>query len=105
MDGTEILLLTSLAPYRYVIPAHSEKGRKHGALRPQKPLRLSRDGEVGGGGQKFQVGSCVSHFNVSLIVWAKSQDIVHKPQFLKTEEPKRIEPVWPALGNSLNTAR
>ena len=23
--------------------------RKHGALRPQKPLRLIRDGEVGGG--------------------------------------------------------
>ena len=23
---------------------------KHGALRPQKPLRLIRDGEVGGGG-------------------------------------------------------
>ena len=25
-----------------------EAGRKHGALRPQKPLRLIRDGEVGG---------------------------------------------------------
>ena len=24
--------------------------RKHGALRPQKPLRLIRDGEVGGSG-------------------------------------------------------
>ena len=24
--------------------------RKHGALRPQKPLRLIRDGQVGGGG-------------------------------------------------------
>ena len=27
-----------------------DEGRKHGALRPQKPLRLIRDGEVGGGG-------------------------------------------------------
>ena len=32
----------------------SREGRKHGALRPQKPLRLIRDGEVGGeGGQEF----------------------------------------------------
>ena len=27
-----------------------KEGRKHGALRPQKPLRLIRDGEVGGSG-------------------------------------------------------
>ena len=27
-----------------------ESERKHGALRPQKPLRLIRDGEVGGSG-------------------------------------------------------
>ena len=27
-----------------------EEGRKHGAFRPQKPLRLIRDGEVGGSG-------------------------------------------------------
>ena len=74
---------------------------KHGALRPQKPLRLIRDREVGGSGfflshtyslhsspEWFciKLGSCVSHFDVSLIVWAKSQDSVHKPQFLKTEE-------------------
>ena len=75
--------------------------RKHCALRPQKPLRLIRDGEVGG--LEFYIehlfvtllppewfcikaGSCVSHFNVSLIVWAKSQDSVHKPQFLKRRE-------------------
>ena len=30
--------------------AWSLKGRKHWALRPQKPLRLIRDGEVGGSG-------------------------------------------------------
>ena len=30
----------------------------------------------------------MSHFNVSLIVWAKSQDSVHKPQFLKTKETR-----------------
>ena len=35
-----------LAP---VSPA-TDRGRKHGALRPQKPLRLIRDGEVGGSG-------------------------------------------------------
>ena len=28
----------------------------------------------------------MSHFNVSLTVWAKSQDSVHKPQFLKRRE-------------------
>ena len=28
----------------------------------------------------------MSHFNVSLIVWAKSQDSVHKPQFSKRRE-------------------
>ena len=34
----------------------------------------------------IKVGSCVSHFNVSWIVWAKSQDSVHKPHFLKRRE-------------------
>ena len=29
----------------------------------------------------IKVGSCVSHFNVSLTVWAETQDSVHKPQF------------------------
>ena len=28
----------------------------------------------------------MSHFDVSLIVWPKSQDSVHKPQFLKRKE-------------------
>ena len=28
----------------------------------------------------------MKHFNVSLIVWAKSQDSAHKPQFLKRRE-------------------
>ena len=32
------------------IVAASADGRKHGALRPQKPLKLIRDGEVGGPG-------------------------------------------------------
>ena len=80
------------------------KQRKHWALRPQKPLRLIRDGEVGGSGifisntyslhchhqndSAFRLGSCVSHFNVSLIVWAKSQDSVRKPQFLKRKESR-----------------
>ena len=34
----------------------------------------------------IKAGSRVSDFNVSLIVWAKSQDGVHKPQFLKRRE-------------------
>ena len=78
--------------------------RKHGALRPQKPLRLIRDGKVGGSGifisstcslhchhqnrLRIKVGSCVSHFNVSFIVWAKSQNSVHKQQFLKRRESR-----------------
>ena len=30
----------------------------------------------------------MSHFNVSLTVWAKSQDSVHKPQVLKRKESR-----------------
>ena len=88
-------------------------GRKHWALRPQKPLRLIRDGKTGGWGGGVGWGvrnfitntysllchhqndsalrwavSCVSHFNVSLIVWTKSKDSVHKPQFLKRKESR-----------------
>ena len=80
-----------------------------GFLCPQKPLRLIRDGEVGRSGIFIsntyllhchhqndsalrRAASCVSHFNVSLIVWAKSQDSVHKPLFFKEKgEPKRIK--------------
>ena len=75
------------------------ENRKHWALRPQKPVRLIRDGEVEGSGVLYltptlsplewfciKVGSCVSHFNVSVIVWAKSQDTVHKPIVLKRRE-------------------
>ena len=72
----------------------------HGALRPQRPLRLLRDGEVGRSGNisntyslhchhQNDSASSVSHFNVSLIVWATSQDSVHKPQFLKRKESRR----------------
>ena len=32
--------------------AETSLSKKHGALRPQKPLRLIRDGEVGGSGFK-----------------------------------------------------
>ena len=78
----------------------SEKG-KHQALRPQKPLGT---GKLGGREFYIQrllntlsppewlcinVGSCVRHWNVSLIVWATSQDSVHKPQFLKRKESRR----------------
>ena len=30
----------------------------------------------------------MSHFNLSFTVWAKSQDIDHKPQFLKRKESR-----------------
>ena len=36
----------------------------------------------------IKAGSCMSHFNVSLIVWAKSQDGVPKAQFLKRKESR-----------------
>ena len=36
----------------------------------------------------IKVGSCVSHFNVSLIEWVKSQDSVLKPQSLKRKESR-----------------
>ena len=77
------------------------------ALHPQKPLRFIRDGEVGG--REFfisdtyslhchhqndciKVGRCVSHFNVSLFVWAKSQDSVLKPRCLKRKESRTARP-------------
>ena len=77
----------------------ASQGGKHGALRPQKPLRPIRDGEVRGSGILFPflsspewlcitVGSCVSRFNVSLLVLAKSQDRVHKPPFLTGKESR-----------------
>ena len=34
----------------------------------------------------IKAGSCVRQFNISLTVWAKSEDIVHKPQCLKRKE-------------------
>ena len=35
----------------------------------------------------------MSHFNVSLIMWAKLQDSVHKTTIFEEKgEPKRIEP-------------
>ena len=36
----------------------------------------------------IKMGSCVSHFNVSFIVWTKSRDSVRKPQFLKRTESR-----------------
>ena len=77
--------------------------RKHWALRPQELLRLIKDEEVRGLGifvsntyslhchhqnDCIKVGSCVTHFNVSFVVWAKSQDSVHEPQFLKRKESR-----------------
>ena len=71
---------------------------------PQKPLKFISDGELGGSGILYltstrhlspsqwfwiNVRSCVSHFNVSLNVWAKSQqDCVHEPQILKGKESR-----------------
>ena len=96
--------ISLLLLFNSIVYMFAEEGRKHGALRPQKPLRFIWDGEVGGSGifisnihslhchhqndSALKVGSCVSHFNFSLIVWAKSQDSVHKPQFLKRKESR-----------------
>ena len=50
------------------------KGRKHGALRPQKPLKVIRDGEVGGGGCDNFTSNAYSlhchHQNDSALRWA-----------------------------------
>ena len=91
---------------------------KRGALRPQKPLRLMRDGEVGGSGilyltptrytvttrmmRQFKPLQCFINdgedgFGVG---WgggwgwgSRSQDIVHKPQLLTGKKSRsRIEP-------------
>ena len=39
----------------------------------------------------IKAGSCVRHFDVSLIVWAKSCDPVYNPQFLKG---KKSQSIW-----------
>ena len=48
--------------------------RKHLALRPQKPLRLIRDGEVGGGAVRKFISNTYSqhchHQNDSALRWA-----------------------------------
>ena len=50
-DGNSVLYLYS--PLVACGSDGQDFSRKHGALRPQKPLRLIRDGEVGGGGREF----------------------------------------------------
>ena len=50
-----------------------EEGRKRGALRPQQPLRLIRDGEVGGGGSGIVLSNTslhCHHQNDSALRWA-----------------------------------
>ena len=55
----------------------------------------------------------MSHFNVPLIAWAKSQDSVHKPQFLKRKEsrsgsnqgPSAYQPSALPLGHTGSLAR
>ena len=100
-DGNSVLYLYS--PLVACGSDGQDFSRKHGALRPQKPLRLIRDGEVGGSGSFISntyslhchhqndsafrwAASCVSHLNVSVIVWAKSQDSVRKPLVWKGKE-------------------
>ena len=48
-------------------------------------LSLSSHNDGVGGEGPNSADSCVGHFNVSLIVLAKSQDSVHKPQFFSRE--------------------
>ena len=56
----------------YVYDKPTEKRRKHGALRPQKPLGLIGDGEVGGSG--IYISNTYSlhchHQNDSALRWA-----------------------------------
>ena len=77
-------------------------GRKHGALRPQKPLRLIRDQEIGGSGIFISNNYSLHchHQNDSALRWAAVWAIlmfhllcgkshktsVHKAQFLKGKE-------------------
>ena len=54
------------------------EGRKHGALRPQKPLRIIRDGEVGGSGI-YESNTCslrYHHQNGSALRWAAARAIL-----------------------------
>ena len=51
----------------------TRKGRRHGALRPQKPLRLISDGDVGGSGIFFIPKTYTLHChhqNDSALRWA-----------------------------------
>ena len=51
----------------------------------------------------IKVGSCVSHFNVLSIVWAKSQDSVHKPQESRSgsnQGPSAYQPSALLLGHT-----
>ena len=56
------------------LAGRGRKERKHWALRPQKPLRLIRDGEVGGGGGRNFISKTYSlhchHHNNSALRWA-----------------------------------
>ena len=62
----------SVGVHVHSLPASPDAGRKHGALCPQKPLRLIRDGEVGGSG--IFVPNTYSlrchHQNDSALKWA-----------------------------------
>ena len=80
-----------------------KKGRKHGALRPQKPFRLIRHGEVWG--SEIVISNTYTlhchHQNdsalrwaavwavLAVIVWSKSQGSAHKLPFLKRKESRR----------------
>ena len=103
---------------------------KHGALRPQKPSRLIRDGRVGGSGI-FISNTYFLHchhqndsalrwaalwailMKVSFTVWAKCQDSVHKPEFLKrmgsrsgsNRDPSAYQPSALPLGHTGSPTR
>ena len=48
--ATSIVAVNALTQLMSTILLHIQIGRKHWALRPQKPLELIRDGEAGGSG-------------------------------------------------------
>ena len=62
---------------------HSERGKK--TRQTEEEVGRQHQGMDRPGVRQVPVG-IGEHFNVSVIVWAKSQDRVHNPQFLKRKE-------------------
>ena len=71
-------------------------------MRPQKPLRLTRDGNVGGSGFLYLTPTRYTVTTRMILVWAKSQDSVHESKCLKRRE-RRAEADRLSFPHSLTT--